>query len=108
MGNYVWVGDVVEVVKKLIENFPEKPPPHKLMHCGGPEALNRVQVATTLAHAKGYSLTYKNTDGSEVEKMVPTKREAIDLGYPSPLCIRFRSEVVQEVLGRPLRSIADC
>lgn len=106
--NYVWVEDLVAVAVKLIEDFPSVKPPHSLMHCGGPDALNRVQVAEALAAAKGYSLTFKPEGGEELARVVPVPRAEVDLGYPSPLCIRFRSSRAEEFLGRPMRSIAEC
>jgi len=107
--NYVWVEDLVAVAVKLIEEFPAARPQYSLMHCGGPEALNRVQVAEALAAAKGYSLTFTPEGGGEtLERIVPVPRAEVDLGYPSPLCIRFRSSRAEEFLGRPMRSIAEC
>jgi len=106
--NYVWVEDLVAVTMKLICEFPDKLPPFKLMHCGGPDSLNRLEVAEALASAKGYALEYKGQDGSMLPRILPTKRADIDLGYPSPLCIRFSSDKVESFLGRPMRPISAC
>lgn len=106
--NYVWVEDLVAVAVKLIEDFPSARPQHALMHCGGPDALNRVQVAEALAAAKGYSLTFRPEGGEELQRVAPSPRAEVDLGYPSPLCIRFKSSRAEEFLGRPMRSIAEC
>eukprot|EP00933_Yihiella_yeosuensis_P074349 TRINITY_DN83250_c0_g1_i1.p1 TRINITY_DN83250_c0_g1~~TRINITY_DN83250_c0_g1_i1.p1 ORF type:complete len:327 (-),score=53.99 TRINITY_DN83250_c0_g1_i1:71-1051(-) len=105
--NYVWVEDLVDVTLKLIADFPSKPPPHSIMHCGGPDSLNRVQVAEALAAAKGYALTYKDDQGIEQPRIIPSPRASVDLGYPSPLCIRFQSSRVEAYLGRGMRKISD-
>eukprot|EP00971_Amphidinium_carterae_P176136 3491478-Amphidinium_carterae.1 len=77
--NYVWVEDLVAVTVKLIEDFPGKPPAFRLMHCGGPDSLNRMQVAESLAAAKGYALEYKSEDGM-LPRTLPTQRAEVDLG----------------------------
>lgn len=107
--NYIWVEDLAEVVVRLVEDFPLRQPPHALMHCGGPEALSRLDVARALAAAKGYADTYREVaGGAELPRVVPTKRADVDLGYASPLCVRFRSERVEAYMGRPMRPIAEC
>eukprot|EP00927_Polykrikos_kofoidii_P025483 TRINITY_DN22873_c0_g1_i1.p1 TRINITY_DN22873_c0_g1~~TRINITY_DN22873_c0_g1_i1.p1 ORF type:complete len:366 (+),score=45.70 TRINITY_DN22873_c0_g1_i1:48-1100(+) len=109
--NYVWIDDLVAVVMKLIDDFPSKPPPYRLFHCGGPDTLNRVDVARALAEAKRYSPTYSTKEnGTDVEKnrVLPIKRSEVDLGYPAPLCLRFVSSRIEALLGRPLRSVQDC
>lgn len=105
--NYVWVEDVAALVAKLVADFPTKPP-HKLMHCGGPDALSRLEVAHALVVAKGYSLTYKDADGKEAQRMLAVPRASVDLGYASPLCVVVKSARAEAYLGRPLRRIGEC
>lgn len=106
--NYVWVEDIAAVVVRLVEDFRTKPPPHRLMHCGGPDALSRVDVALALAAAKGYSATYRTEEGQEFPRVVPAKRSSVDLGYASPLCVRITSGRAEAYMGRPFRPIDDC
>eukprot|EP00401_Gymnodinium_catenatum_P077207 CAMPEP_0117491904 /NCGR_PEP_ID=MMETSP0784-20121206/18307_1 /TAXON_ID=39447 /ORGANISM="" /LENGTH=336 /DNA_ID=CAMNT_0005286709 /DNA_START=68 /DNA_END=1078 /DNA_ORIENTATION=+ len=106
--NYVWVEDLVAVAVTLIEGFPTKPPAYPLIHCGGPEPLNRLDIAAALATAKRYGLSYKGEGGADLPRIVPVKRAEVDLGYPSPLCVRFASPRVESILGRPMRPVAEC
>jgi len=108
--NYVWVEDLVAVVSKLVSDFAqggESALPAKLMLCGGPEPLSRVEVAKKLAAAKGHALTYVGDDGVEQDKIVPAPRAEIDLGYSSPLAIKMNSSCVEKYLGRPFRKVGD-
>lgn len=106
--NYVWVEDLAAVVTRLIQDFPASLPLQRLLHCGGPDALSRVDVAQLLAGAKGYSLTYTGEDGQELPRIMPVPRASVDLGYVSPLCIRMSSACTEAYLGRPFRPIKEC
>eukprot|EP00930_Biecheleria_cincta_P097098 TRINITY_DN8882_c0_g1_i1.p1 TRINITY_DN8882_c0_g1~~TRINITY_DN8882_c0_g1_i1.p1 ORF type:complete len:368 (+),score=69.05 TRINITY_DN8882_c0_g1_i1:28-1104(+) len=108
--NYVWVEDLVDVTLKLIADFTKnggKSLPGKLLHCGGPESLNRVEVAERLADAKGHALTYVAEGGKQESKIVPTPRAAVDLGYESPLVVKMCSRKLEAYMGRSMRNIGD-
>lgn len=108
--NYVWVEDLVDVTLKLIADFTSNGGgvlPGKLLHCGGPESLNRVEVAERLAAAKGYDLAYTAEGGKREPKIVPTPRAALDLGYESPLVVKVCSRRVEAYMGRSMRNIGD-
>mmetsp|Transcript_58467 Transcript_58467/g.163823 ORF Transcript_58467/g.163823 Transcript_58467/m.163823 type:complete len:323 (-) Transcript_58467:79-1047(-) len=106
--NYTWVEDLVAMVLRLIDAFPSSLPKHRLFICGGPEALTRVDVARSLAEAKGWPLTFRGPDGEERQRLEPAPRASVDLGYPSPLCIRMCSARAEEFLRRRFRSLAEC
>lgn len=105
--NYSWVEDLVEIVMKLLRDFGKAQVP-RLMHCGGPIAMTRVQVAECLAAAKGNPLEFQDQSGTSQSRIVPVARDEIDLGYTSPLSVVLRSSLVETYLGRPLRKVTDC
>jgi len=108
--NYVWVRDLVDIVTKLVSDFVsgsftmDAP---RLFHCGGPNALSRADLAHVVAAARGHCLTFRVAEGAEQQKIKPTKRADVDLGYASPLCVRLQSSRVEALLGRPMQRIED-
>mmetsp|Transcript_7020 Transcript_7020/g.13007 ORF Transcript_7020/g.13007 Transcript_7020/m.13007 type:complete len:393 (+) Transcript_7020:28-1206(+) len=119
--SYVYVGDIVRVVAALIQMretsadadaFRRSVP--QVLNMGGPDALNRVQVAHEVAAALGTRLTcsVRAEAGEEAQvitvekpKIIPTSRTSVDLGYPSPLNIAMDSSFLMQSLGLPMTNI---
>jgi len=141
--SYVYVGDIVRIVAALIQKcqqlretsadadaFRRSVP--QVLNMGGPDALNRVQVAHELAAALGIGLTRSvrieactvasndapsqakegtRVDGQRIlieerPKVLPTSRASVDLGYPSPLDVSMDSSLLTQSLGLQMTSVS--
>jgi len=141
--SYVFVGDIVRVVAELIQRWQQlretsadadafRRSVPQVLNMGGPDALNRVQVAHEVAGALGTRLTRSvrieacafasddtpcqgkegaRADGQRIvieerPKVLPTSRASVDLGYPSPLDVGMDSSLLTQSLGLQITSVS--